>query len=176
MTSSNIVEVHDFWMTDTDASHDSGNDVGSDTGSGGPPVVFLHGNPTSSHLWRNVIPHAAGAARCPAFDLIGMGASANSTIGFRFGEHAYYLDSWFNALGLGDVVIVGHDLGVAPSMDWAARHPEPVRGVGHDDGVPATRPLGRLRAAGRRNVSGVPIRTGRGNGPRWLSPRDRLRK
>jgi len=111
------VKVGDSWMAYTDS------------GAGTPPVVFLHGNPTSSYLWRNVIPHVAGEARCLAPDLIGMGASGKPDIGYRFADHASYLDAWFEVLGLGDVVIVGHDWGGALGMDWAARHPGRVRGV-----------------------------------------------
>ena len=101
----------------------------TEAGSGPVPVVFLHGNPTSSYLWRNVIPHVAGLARCLAPDLIGMGASGRPDIAYRFADHARYLDAWFAALGLGDVVIVGHDWGGALGMDWAARHPGRVRGI-----------------------------------------------
>ena len=101
----------------------------TEAGEGGTPVVFLHGNPTSSYLWRNVIPHVASQARCLAPDLIGMGASGRPDIGYRFADHARYLDAWFEALGLGDVVIVGHDWGGALGMDWAARHPGRVRGI-----------------------------------------------
>ncbi len=95
----------------------------------GKPVVFLHGNPTSSHLWRNVIPHVADQARCIAPDLIGMGASGKPDIDYRFADHARYLDAWFDALDIDDVVLVGHDWGGALAMDWAARHPERVRGL-----------------------------------------------
>ncbi|MFN4087754.1 MAG: haloalkane dehalogenase [Alphaproteobacteria bacterium] len=99
-----------------------------DTGSG-RPVVFLHGNPTSSYLWRNVIPRVAGAARCLAPDLIGMGASGPSRRGYAFADHAAYLDAWFAALGLDGVVLVGHDWGGALGFDWARRHPDRVAGV-----------------------------------------------
>ncbi|WP_067841784.1 haloalkane dehalogenase [Nocardia lijiangensis] len=101
----------------------------TDTGAGSVPVVFLHGNPTSSHLWRNVIPHVAGQARALAPDLIGMGASGKPDIDYRFVDHARYLDAWFDALGLDEVVLVGHDWGGALGMDWAARHPGRVRGI-----------------------------------------------
>lgn len=111
-----VVEVNDSFMAYTD--------VGT-----GVPVVFLHGNPTSSYLWRKVVPHVAGDARCLAPDLIGMGASGKPDIGYRFVDHVRYLDAWFDALGLADVVIVGHDWGGALGMDWAARHPGHVRGV-----------------------------------------------
>ncbi|MFC8528100.1 haloalkane dehalogenase [Nocardia sp. NPDC057227] len=100
-----------------------------DTGSGAVPVVFLHGNPTSSHIWRNVLPHVSGAHRCLAPDLIGMGDSGKPQIGYRFTDHARYLDAWFDAVAPGEVVLVGHDWGGAIGMDWAARHPGRVRGI-----------------------------------------------
>jgi haloalkane dehalogenase len=95
----------------------------------GPPIVFLHGNPASSRLWRNVIPPLAGRSRCLAPDLIGMGASGKPDIGYRFADHARYLDAWFDAAGLDEVVLVGHDWGGALAFDWAARHPGRVRGI-----------------------------------------------
>ena len=71
-----------------------------DTGSG-DPIVFLHGNPTSSYLWRNVIPHVAARGRCLAPDLVGMGESDKTPAGsYRFVDHARYLDGWFDALRL----------------------------------------------------------------------------
>jgi haloalkane dehalogenase len=101
----------------------------TDTGRDSQAVVFLHGNPTSSYLWRNVIPHVADQARCLAPDLIGMGASGKPDIAYRFADHARYLDAWLDALDLGDVVLVGHDWGGALGLDWATRHPGRVRGV-----------------------------------------------
>ncbi len=92
-------------------------------GDSGPVVVFLHGNPTSSHLWRNVIPHVSGRARCLAPDLIGMGASGKPDIAYRFADHACYLDAWLEmVVPDGEVVLVGHDWGGALAQDWAARH------------------------------------------------------
>ncbi|WSW98452.1 haloalkane dehalogenase [Streptomyces sp. NBC_00989] len=94
----------------------------------GPPIVFLHGNPTSSYLWRNVMP-GVGTGRLLAPDLIGMGDSGKPEIAYSFADHARYLDAWFDALGLSDVVLVGHDWGGALGFDWAARHPGRVRGI-----------------------------------------------
>ena len=107
-----------------------------DTGSG-DPVVFLHGNPTSSYLWRNVIPHLSGQARCLAPDLIGMGDSGKAPNGsYRLADHARYLDAWFDALGLAErVVLVGHDWGSALGFDWACRHPEWVKGLAYMEGI-----------------------------------------
>lgn len=95
----------------------------------GAPFVFLHGNPTSSHLWRNITPRLAMKRRCLAPDLIGMGRSGKPDIGYRFVDHARYLDAWFDALALERVVLVGHDWGGALAFDWAARHAERVSGI-----------------------------------------------
>jgi haloalkane dehalogenase len=100
-----------------------------DAGSG-DPVVFLHGNPTSSYLWRNVIPHVEPVGRCLAPDLVGMGDSAPAPAGsYRFVDHARYLDAWFEALGLRRVTLVVHDWGSALGFHWARRYPERVRGL-----------------------------------------------
>ncbi|MEV4115755.1 haloalkane dehalogenase [Nonomuraea sp. NPDC049695] len=98
-----------------------------DSGGSGLPFVFLHGNPASSHAWRKVLAEMEGRLLAP--DLIGMGRSGKPDIPYRFGDHARYLDAWFDALGLEEVVLVGHDWGGALGFDWAARHPERVRGV-----------------------------------------------
>ncbi|MGH7368292.1 MAG: haloalkane dehalogenase [Candidatus Rokuibacteriota bacterium] len=96
----------------------------------GDPVLFLHGNPTSSYLWRNVIPHVESAGRCLAPDLVGMGESGKAPAGsYRFVDHARYLDAWFEALGLRRVTLVVHDWGSALGFHWARRHPERVRGL-----------------------------------------------
>lgn len=101
-----------------------------DTGRG-DPVVFLHGNPTSSYLWRNVIPHVEGVGRCLAPDLVGMGSSGKAPSGsYRFVDHARYLDAWFEALGLtAKLTLVGHDWGSALAFYWAHRHPTRVKGL-----------------------------------------------
>jgi haloalkane dehalogenase len=106
-----------------------------ETGSG-RPIVFLHGNPTSSYLWRNVLGPIARHGRCLAPDLVGMGGSdplPDSGPGrYRFVEHREYLDGLLAALGVtGDVVIVGHDWGGVLGVDWARRHPDAVRGVAY---------------------------------------------
>lgn len=107
-----------------------------DTGSG-DPVVFLHGNPTSSYLWRNVIPRVAQAHRCLAPDLIGMGDSGQNPAGsYRFVDHACYLDAWFEALGLTrNVTLVVHDWGSALGFYWAHRHPERVKALAYMEAV-----------------------------------------
>ena len=77
----------------------------------GDPVLFLHGNPTSSYLWRNVIPHVSPQARCIALDLIGMGRSDKPDIEYRFFDHARYVEGFIEALGLTDLTLVMHDWG-----------------------------------------------------------------
>jgi haloalkane dehalogenase len=103
----------------------------------GDPIVFLHGNPTSSYLWRNIIPHVAEQHRCLAPDLVGMGDSGKSPGGtYRFVDHARYLDAWFEALGLSrNVVLVVHDWGSALGFHWARRHPERMKGVAYMEAI-----------------------------------------
>lgn len=104
----------------------------------GRAVVFLHGNPTSAYLWRNVIPHvAAGGARCLAPDLVGMGRSEKAPSGsYRFADHARYLDAWFDAvLPDGDVVIVCHDWGSALGFHWANRNRQRVAGLAYMEAI-----------------------------------------
>jgi haloalkane dehalogenase len=98
-------------------------------GGTGVPLVFLHGNPTSSYLWRRVLSGISGPGRLLAPDLIGMGESGKPDSEYRLADHARYLDVWFDALDLDRVVLIGHDWGGALAFDWATRHPGRVRGV-----------------------------------------------
>jgi len=98
-----------------------------DTGTGAP-IVFLHGNPASSRVWRNILPYV-GTGRLLAPDLIGMGRSGKPDLEYSFADHARYLDAWFDALGLDRVILVGHDWGGALAFDWATRHPDRVIGI-----------------------------------------------
>ncbi len=103
----------------------------------GDPIVFLHGNPTSSYLWRNVIPHVEPLGRCLAPDLIGMGGSGPARDGeYRFGDHRRYLDAWLDAMGVtGDGTFVVHDWGSALGFDWARRHADLVRGIAYMEAI-----------------------------------------
>ncbi len=92
-------------------------------------VLFLHGNPTSSYIWRNVIPHVAPYARCIAPDLIGFGRSGKPAIGYRFADHLRYVGAFVEALGLDRFFIVAHDWGTAIAFHIASAHPERVRGL-----------------------------------------------
>ncbi|POM25815.1 Haloalkane dehalogenase [Actinomadura rubteroloni] len=117
----------------------------------GTPFVFLHGNPASSHIWRNVLP-GVGGARLLAPDLIGMGRSGKPDIPYLFADHARYLDAWFDALGLDGVVLVGHDWGGALAFDWASRHPDRVKGVAFLESVVRPLPWDGLSAAARERT------------------------
>ena len=110
----------------------------------GDPILFLHGNPTSSYLWRNIMPSVAGLGRCIAPDLIGMGDSDKlpdaGPASYRFTEHRHYLDGLLHALGLADdVILVLHDWGSALGFDWANRHRGAVQGIAYMEGI--VRPL-----------------------------------
>lgn len=106
----------------------------------GDPIVFLHGNPTSSYLWRNIMPHLKDQGRCIAPDLIGMGDSDKlDNVGadsYRFVEHRDYLDGILEALGVTEnVTLVIHDWGSALGFDWANRHRSAVKGIAYMEGI-----------------------------------------
>lgn len=100
----------------------------------GPPIVFQHGNPTSSYLWRNIMPYAQELGRCIAIDLIGMGDSdklpENYPERYRFSCHSYFLERALAELGVTrDIIFVIHDWGSALGFDYACRYPDRVQGV-----------------------------------------------
>lgn len=107
-----------------------------DTGEGPITAVFLHGNPTSSYLWRNIISEMPSGVRCLAPDLIGMGDSGKSSSGYRYVDHRRYLDAWFDAV-VGDepVFLVIHDWGSGLGFHWAHRHAEQVRGIAYMEAI-----------------------------------------
>ena len=121
------------------AYHEAGPADAADT------IVFLHGNPTSSYLWRNIIPHLSSTARCIAPDLIGQGdsdkldASGDDVVdhdSYTFVEHRRYLDGLLDHLELGDkVTLVIHDWGSALGFDWANRHRERVAGIAYMEAI-----------------------------------------
>ncbi len=105
----------------------------------GDPVLFLHGNPTSSYLWRNVIPHVSPLARCVALDLIGMGKSDKPDIEYRFFDHSKYVEGFIEALGLRNITFVIHDWGSALGFHYARRHEDDVKGLAFMEAI--VRPL-----------------------------------
>ncbi len=126
----------------------------------GEPIVFLHGNPTSSYLWRNVIPHLSTGYRCIAPDLIGMGDSDKLPDGgpdsYTFAEHRRYLDGLLEALDLGDnVTLVIHDWGSGLGFDWAFRHPDRVKGIAYMEAIAAPVTWDDWPEAARRAFQGL---------------------
>ena len=106
----------------------------------GDPIVFLHGNPTSSYIWRNVIPHVQELGRCIAPDLIGMGDSQklpnSGSDAYQLGEHRRYMDALLETLGMRErVTFVVHDWGAALGFDWAYRHPQAVKGIAYMEAI-----------------------------------------
>ncbi|MBV7337456.1 haloalkane dehalogenase [Chloroflexi bacterium TSY] len=95
----------------------------------GDPILFLHGNPTSKYLWRNIMPHLEGLGRVVAPDLIGMGESDKPNIGYTFAEHAEYVEGFINALGLENIMLVIHDWGSGLGFDYANRNRDNVKAI-----------------------------------------------
>lgn len=121
----------------------------------GDPIVFLHGNPTSSYLWRNIIPYAQKLGRCIAPDLIGMGDSAklpdSGPASYRFVEHRRYLDALLEQLDVRErVTFVVHDWGSALGFDWAYRHPDKVKGIAYMEAIIRPRAWSELSEQARQ--------------------------
>ena len=137
----------------------------------GAPVLLLHGNPTSSYLWRDVLPELEGRGRLIAPDLIGMGDSAKlpnpGPDTYRFVTHRKYLAGFIDA-AIGpaqSLTLVVHDWGSALGFDWANHHRDRVRGIAHMEGLP--RPFAgweewsKTRSRGRRDPHTGGVRRGR---------------
>ncbi|WP_204114857.1 haloalkane dehalogenase [Shimia biformata] len=123
----------------------------------GRPIVFLHGNPTSSYLWRDVMPKVAHLGRCIAPDLIGMGDSEKlpdaGADTYTFATHQHFVEGFMAAMGLDrDVVLVIHDWGSALGFDWAHRHADVVAGIAYMEGI-----VGVLRDWGDFNPEAAPL-------------------
>src|SRR3984957_16621481 len=94
-----------------------------------PLVLFLHGNPTSSYIWRKILPLVSPVAHCIAPDLIGFGQSGMPEIEYRFADHVKYLDAFLDRAGISSAFVIAHDWGTALAFHLAARRPEFVRGL-----------------------------------------------
>lgn len=105
-----------------------------------PTALFLHGNPTSSYIWRNILPGVSHAARCIAPDLVGMGQSGKPPVEYRFADHAQHLDAFLDAMGITSAYVVAQDWGTALAFDLAARRPGFVTGLAFMEFI---RPLAR---------------------------------
>ncbi len=95
----------------------------------GDPILFLHGNPTSSYLWRNIIPYLTSQGRCIAPDLIGMGKSDKPDLDYRFSDHSKYLEGFIEKLGLTNVTLVIHDWGSGLGFHYAMRNESNIKGI-----------------------------------------------
>jgi haloalkane dehalogenase len=129
ISSSDVHPRHQVAVLDTEISY-------VDTGKGNP-IVFLHGNPTSSYLWRNIIPYVSDLGRCLAPDLVGMGKSGKSPAkAYRFVDHARYLDAWLEALDLtSNVTVVVHDWGSALGFHRATRYPNQIKAIAYMEAI-----------------------------------------
>jgi len=106
----------------------------------GDPILFLHGNPTSNYLWRNIIPYLSDQGRCIAPDLIGMGKSDKPKLKYTYADNSRYVDGFIQAMGIGDnLTLVIHDWGSMLGFYWASQHPDKVRAVAFMEAV--LRPL-----------------------------------
>ncbi len=113
----------------------------------GEPVLFLHGNPTSSYLWRNIIPFVTDDYRAIAVDLIGMGKSAKPDLEYTYQDHKRYLDAFIEALDLSDITLVIHDWGSVLGFDYAVEHDDNVVGIAFMESIipprfPSSQPMG----------------------------------
>ena len=94
-----------------------------------PTALFLHGNPTSSYMWRNILPLVAPVVHCIAPDLIGFGQSGKPAIEYRFADHVRYLDVFLDKVGISSAFVIAHDWGTGLAFHLAARRPEFIRGL-----------------------------------------------
>ncbi|WP_440997982.1 haloalkane dehalogenase [Arhodomonas sp. SL1] len=95
----------------------------------GDPLVFLHGNPTSSYLWRNILPYLTPHGRCIALDLVGMGRSGKPDIGYRFFDQYAYFEAFMETLGVAPATLVAHDWGGSIAFNYLRHHPDRVRAL-----------------------------------------------
>lgn len=115
----------------------------------GEPILFVHGNPTSSYLWRNVLPHVAPVGRVIAMDLIGFGRSDRPDLDYTFQDHYRYVEGFIEALGLENVTLVIHDWGSVLGLEYARRHADNVRAVAMMEAiVPPAFPMASLDGLG----------------------------
>ena len=101
----------------------------------GDPILFLHGNPTSSYLWRNIIPYLVPYGRCIAPDLIGMGKSDKPDLDYRFFDHANYVEGFIEKLELSNLTLVIHDWGSGLGFHYAMRHEDNIKGIAFMEAV-----------------------------------------
>lgn len=129
----------------------------------GEPVLFIHGNPTSSYLWRNIIPHVSDTHRAIAVDLIGMGASDKPRISYSYADHYSHLAAFIETLDLRDVTLVLHDWGAALGWDYARQNPGRIKRVAFMEGVlPPAFPVPDIKQMGKVGEALAALRSEKG--------------
>ena len=118
----------------------------------GDPILFLHGNPTSSYLWRNIIPYVSTKGRAVALDLIGMGRSDKPDLDYRFFDHVKYVEGFIEKLGLENITFVIYDWGSALGFHYAMRHESNVKGLAFMEAILLTVPSWEMFPAGFRQM------------------------
>jgi haloalkane dehalogenase len=118
----------------------------------GEPILFLHGNPTSSYLWRNVIPHLTSLGRCIAMDLIGMGKSDKPDIEYRFFDHVRYVEGFIKKMELRNITLVIHDWGSALGFHYAMSHDNNIKGLAFMEAIVMPVPSWEMFPAGMREI------------------------
>jgi haloalkane dehalogenase len=108
----------------------------------GDPILFLHGNPTSSYLWRNILPYGANVGRAIAMDLIGMGKSHKPDLEYRFVDHVPYVEGFIEAMGLRNITFVVHDWGSGLAFHYASRNESNVKALAFMEAILISRPEG----------------------------------
>ena len=136
------------------------------TSGTGDPILFLHGNPTSSYLWRNVIPHLSKLGRCIAPDLIGYGLSDKPEIGYTWFEQARYLEGFIHRLGLENVTLVLHDHGSGLGFHYAMRYPRNVKAIAFFEAIVRPFPWDEFSSPDFRQIF-KSFRTGDVGGEGW---------
>lgn len=116
----------------------------------GDPIVFIHGIPTWSYLWRNVMPVVAEQGRCIAPDLIGCGKSGKPDIDYSINDHIAYFDAFMHTLNLTNVTLVMHAWGSVVGFDYAKRNPEKIKGLIFLEG--------HIRAASQPHMVSLPVK------------------
>jgi len=118
----------------------------------GDPILFLHGNPTSSYLWRNIIPYLTPWGRCIALDLIGMGKSDKPDIDYRFFDHVKYVEGFIKALELQRITLVVHDWGSALGFHYASRNAANIKGIAFMEAILMPEPSWEEMPEGTRQM------------------------
>jgi haloalkane dehalogenase len=132
----------------------------------GSPILFLHGNPTWSYTWRNIIPHLSSLGRCIAPDLIGFGRSDKPRIDYRWNDHVRYLDAFIETMGVRDLTLVLHDQGSGLGFHYAKRHPHNVRAIAFFEAIVRPYPWHQFSTPEFREIFRQ-FRSGGVGGPGW---------